>query len=72
MKDQIDEINNYVLVNDLVFISANYKEIPKIDDKIDVLIFFDALEKLYVERINIFGNYITLSFAITLLLIRSV
>ncbi len=59
LKDQIDEINNYVLVNDLVFISANYKEIPKIDDKIDVLIFFDALEKLYVERINIFGNYIT-------------
>ena len=37
----------------------NYDEIIKDDNKIDIIINFDDLEKIYVERINIFGNFIT-------------
>ena len=38
--------------------NATYKEIIK-DNKIDIVINFDDVEKEYIERINILGNFIT-------------
>ena len=55
----IDDLNDYTLRNDFLFINANYKEIIKRKNKIDLLITFDDLEKKFVDRINIFGNFIT-------------
>ena len=48
-----------LLLKMILFINANYNEIIKDDNKIDIIINFDELEKIYVERINIFGNFIT-------------
>ena len=59
IENLIDDINKYILENEFIFINANYTEIVKNENKIDVLINFDDLDKFYVERINIFGNYIT-------------
>ena len=47
---------HYVMV---IFINAKYDEIIKSENKIDVVIKFDELEKNFVERINILGNFIT-------------
>ena len=52
-------LNEFTLRNDFIFINANYNEIIKDNNKIDILINFDDLDKNYVERINIFGNFIT-------------
>ena len=43
----------------LFLLNANYNEIIKDNNKIDILINFDDLEKKFVERINILGNFIT-------------
>ena len=59
INNKIDEINNFVLLNDFIFLTTDFKEIVKADNKIDIIIFFDELEKTYVDRINILGNYIT-------------
>ena len=59
IEDLIDEINDFTLQNDFVFINANFKEVIKDEDKIDIIINFEDLDKFYVERINIFGNFIT-------------
>ena len=59
IEDLIDEINDFTLQNDFVFINANFKEVIKDEDKIDIIINFKDLDKYYVERINIFGNFIT-------------
>ncbi len=58
MENLIDEINNFILLNDFVFVNANYQEVKK-ENKIDVIIKFDDLDKQYVERINVLGNFIT-------------
>ncbi len=55
----VDEINEFTLLNEFLFINANFKEIIKDESKIDVVINFDELEKFYVDRINVYGNYIT-------------
>ncbi len=55
----IDDINDFTLKNDFVFLNASYDEIIKKDNKINIIIKFDDLEKIFVERINIFGNFIT-------------
>ena len=55
----IDEINNFTLQNDFIFINADYKEIVKSDQIINVIVEFKETEKNYVQRINILGNYIT-------------
>ncbi len=57
--DLIDELNDFTLQNDFIFINAKYDEYIKNDDKIEVLINFNELDKFYVDRINIFGNFIT-------------
>ena len=57
--DLISEINVYTLRNDFVFIDANFTEIILNDNKINIIINFEDIEKTYVERINILGNFIT-------------
>ncbi len=59
INDLISDINFFTLRNDFVFVNADYKEIVKPDNKIDILINFDELEKVFVDRINILGNFIT-------------
>ncbi len=55
----VDDLNEFALSNDFVFINAKFKEIIKKDSKIDISVYFDNLEKQYVDRINILGNFIT-------------
>ena len=55
----IDELNEFTLQNDFIFINAQYDEYIKNEDKVEVLINFNELDKFYVDRINIFGNFIT-------------
>ena len=55
----VNELNDFTLQNDFIFINANYNEIVKPDNQINIMINFNEIEKNYVERINIFGNYIT-------------
>ena len=55
----ISELNNFALNNDFIFLNAKFKEIIKSDNKIDISVYFDDLEKQYVDRINILGNFIT-------------
>jgi len=55
----INDLNEFALSNDFVFINAKFKEIIKKDNKIDISVYFDNLEKQYVQRINILGNFIT-------------
>ena len=59
IEDFVDELNQFILRNDFIFINAKYQEIVKKNNFIDVNIYFDELEKSYVDRINIFGNFIT-------------
>ena len=59
LNNLINEINDYTLRNDFIFLNATFKEIIKDDNKIDILIDFTELEKIYVDRINILGNFIT-------------
>ena len=42
-----------------MFLNANYKEIIRSNNLIDLQISLDDVEKKYVERINILGNFIT-------------
>ncbi len=55
----IDEINTYTLRNEFIFLNAKYEVSVKKDYKIDILIKFDELDKVFVDRINILGNFIT-------------
>ena len=59
IEEIIDEINKIALTEEFEFINARYNEIIVDKNKINLSIIFDETEKLYVERINIFGNYIT-------------
>ena len=59
INDLIDDINEFTLNNDFVFLNANINEKMNNDNKIDILIKLDDLEKKFVERINILGNFIT-------------
>ncbi len=54
----LKEIDKLLLDNDYAFFNATYKETLN-DDKINLEISLSQTEKKYVERINIFGNYIT-------------
>ena len=59
LESLIDELNDFILLNDFIFVNATYEEVVKDENKIDIIINFDDLDKQYVERINIFGNFIT-------------
>ena len=56
IKKKIDKI---ALQKEFIFIDAQYKEVIVDKNKIDVNFSFDQLEKSYVNKINIFGNFIT-------------
>ncbi len=55
----IDDINDFTLKNDFVFLNASYDKIIKDKNRIDIIINLEDLDKIFVERINIFGNFIT-------------
>ena len=59
IKKIINEIDKAALQKEFVFINANYQEKIVDENKINIKIFFEESEKFYVERINIFGNFIT-------------
>ena len=56
IKREIDEI---ALQKEFVFIDAKYNESIVDKNKIDVNFYLDQLENSYVDKINIFGNFIT-------------
>ena len=56
IKEEIDKI---ALQKEFVFIDAKYEEIVFDKNKININFFLDELEKSYVDKINIFGNFIT-------------
>ena len=55
----VNELNEFILRNEFTFVNATYEEKTIDDSKIDIIINFDDLNKTFVERINIFGNFIT-------------
>ena len=55
----IDDINEFTLRNNFVFLNANFDQIITDNNKIDILIKLDDIDKTFVERINILGNFIT-------------
>ena len=54
----LKKIDKIILDKEYQFLTASYNESTK-ENKIDLTIFFDESEKLYISRINIFGNFIT-------------
>ncbi len=56
IKKKIDKI---ALQKEFIFIDAQYEEVIVDKNKIDVKFSFNELEKSYVNKINIFGNFIT-------------
>ena len=56
IKDEIDKI---ALQKEFVFIDAKFEENIIDQNKINIQFFFNQLEKSYVDKINIFGNFIT-------------
>ena len=59
IKKIINEIDKTALQKEFVFINANYQEKIVDKNKINIDIFFEESQKYYVDRINIFGNFIT-------------
>ncbi len=58
IKKILKKIDEIALTKEFEFINAKYKE-KIVDNKINLLIKLEESKKLYIERINIFGNYIT-------------
>ena len=54
----LKEIDKILLNNDYAFFNVTYDEVLN-DNKINLSINLKQSEKLYVERINLYGNYIT-------------
>ena len=59
IKKIIDEIDKTALQKEFIFINAKYQEKIIDENKIDIDIYFEETEKFFVDRINIFGNFIT-------------
>jgi len=55
----LKEINKIALIEEFQFINAKYNEQIIDNNKINLTISFSETEKIYIERVNIFGNYIT-------------
>ena len=55
----VDEINKIALQEEYVFIDVKYDLIILENNLINVDLMFEDLEKIYVDQINIFGNFIT-------------
>ncbi len=59
LNDIKNEIDKIALQKEFVFIDAKYKEQIIDKNKIDVNFYLKELEKSYVDKINVFGNFIT-------------
>ena len=59
VKEIKDKLDNIALKREFVFINTKYTEKIIDENKINVDFYLDDMEKSYVERINIFGNFIT-------------
>tara|TARA_B100000989_G_scaffold107007_1_gene78443 strand:+ start:482 stop:2734 length:2253 start_codon:yes stop_codon:yes gene_type:complete len=57
--DLVDDLNQFALRNEFIFINAKFNEKIVQNNLIDIKINFDQLDKNFVERINILGNFIT-------------
>ncbi len=55
----VEKVDKIALSKEFVFLNAKYNLIPIDNNKINVELSFEDLEKFYVEQINIFGNFIT-------------
>ena len=55
----LKEIDKIVLTKEFEFINAKYDEIITEKNKINLTIKLEETQKTYVEKINIYGNYIT-------------
>ena len=58
IKKILNKIDEIALTKEFEFINAKYKE-NIVDNNINLLIKIEESKKFYIERINIFGNYIT-------------
>ncbi len=58
VKKILEKIDNIALTKEFEFINAKYNEKIQ-DNRINLFIKLEETEKFYVERVNIFGNYIT-------------
>ena len=59
IKTIIKEIDEIALQKEFAFVNAKYTENVTEENKIDIKITFEESEKIFVDRINIFGNFIT-------------
>ncbi len=59
IKKIMDEIDQILLLKEFLFINTKYDLSIIEKNKINLNFKFEDLEKLFVERINIFGNFIT-------------
>ena len=55
----LKKIDNIALEEEFEFVNATYSEVILDNNKINLLINLEESEKFYIERINIFGNFIT-------------
>ncbi len=55
----LNEINKIALQKEFVFVDVKYELEVQDDNDINIELRFKDLEKIYVEQINIFGNFIT-------------
>ncbi len=55
----IDDINKITIQEEFLFLDVKYDLSIVEKNKINVVLNFDDLEKIFVEQINIFGNFIT-------------
>ncbi len=58
IKKILDQIDKVALNKEFQFINATFKETVK-DNKVNILITLFESEKIFIDRINVFGNYIT-------------
>ena len=58
IKKILNKVDDIALTKEYEFINAKYEE-TTINNKINLLLKLEESEKFYIERINIFGNYIT-------------
>ncbi len=59
IKKILDEIDSIVLIKQYEFINATYIENKVENNKIDINFKINESKKIFVEKINIFGNYVT-------------
>ncbi len=59
VEEILDEIDEIALNKEFEFINAKYSEVIVDNNKINLSIKLEESERFYIEKINIFGNYIT-------------